>query len=100
MPKSMLGLMSVVDAYDGPWQRVNGMKMADVRVAGLAPDEGVKIEFEERTTVGLQLGAFGLGLGTTEVDMTKWERFRLCKTTRSCCGREATFAEVFPRGEN
>ena len=98
MPKSKLGLVSVVDAYEGPWQRVNGVKSAVVNVQGLGEGEGVKIEFEERTSVGLQLGVLGLGLGSNEVDMNRWERYRLCKTVGSHGGKEYTFVEVSSSG--
>lgn len=95
MAKSRLVLAAIEGNYAGPWTLVDGFARARVDVRGLAPDDGVKIEFEMRTRAGIQLGAIPLGLGSNGVVMDGWEKFRVVKTVADGKSRLPTTVEVF-----
>ena len=98
MARSKLALVHVRDACDGPWSRVNGMRSARVEVTDLGPGEAVRIEFEEPTPAGLQLGVLPLDSGVQDIMMQNWRRYRVCKSVPDGIGTRYTTVEIFPNG--
>lgn len=97
MPRSKLAMVHIRDAFEGPWSRVNGMKRANVEVSGLGPGEGVRLEYEEATPAGVQLGVAPLVAGSQNVETQRWVRYRVCKWVPAEIGTQYTTVEIFPQ---
>ncbi len=93
--KSRLALVAVVDAYDGPWARIEE-RSARFEVRGLGEEEHVAVQFDESTEVGVQLGELGLTQGVNLLMTQNWLRYRVCKSTLNGAHGSPTTVEVFP----